>query len=69
LGVGAISGLGGTIPSIGVYRIGCTSPFTLQPTKVLSVRRGVWRTGSVFERYAIVSQTDISEALKKLEAS
>lgn len=30
---------------------------------------GGWRTRSVFERYAIVSQTDISEALKKLDAS
>jgi len=29
---------------------------------------GGWRTRSVFERYAIVSQTDIEEALKKLEA-
>ena len=29
---------------------------------------GGWRTRSVFERYAIVSQTDIAEALKKLEA-
>ena len=28
---------------------------------------GGWRTRSVFERYAIVSQTDIAEALKKLE--
>jgi hypothetical protein len=25
--------------------------------------------GAVFERYAIVSQTDIADALKKLEAS
>lgn len=30
---------------------------------------GGWRTRSVFERYAIVSQTDIADALKKLEAS
>jgi len=30
---------------------------------------GGWRTRSVFERYAIVSQADISDALKKLEAS
>jgi hypothetical protein len=28
---------------------------------------GGWRTRSVFERYAIVSQTDIADALKKLE--
>ena len=28
---------------------------------------GGWRTRSVFERYAIVSQTDISEAMRKLE--
>jgi integrase len=28
---------------------------------------GGWRTRSVFERYAIVSQTDIAEALKRLE--
>ncbi len=28
---------------------------------------GGWRTRSVFERYAIVSQTDITEALQKLE--
>jgi hypothetical protein len=27
-----------------------------------------WRTRSVFERYAIVSQTDIAEALQKLDA-
>jgi integrase len=30
---------------------------------------GGWRTRSVFERYAIVSQTDIADALKKLESS
>lgn len=30
---------------------------------------GGWRTRSVFERYAIVSQTDIADAWKKLEAS
>ena len=29
---------------------------------------GGWRTRSVFERYAIVSQTDIAEALRKLES-
>lgn len=29
---------------------------------------GGWRTRSVFERYAIVSQTDIADALRKLEA-
>ena len=29
---------------------------------------GGWRTRSVFERYAIVSQSDISDALAKLEA-
>ena len=28
---------------------------------------GGWRTRSVFERYAIVSQTDITEAMQKLE--
>jgi len=28
---------------------------------------GGWRTRSVFERYAIVCQTDISEAMRKLE--
>jgi integrase len=28
---------------------------------------GGWRTRSVFERYAIVSQTDISDAMRKLE--
>ena len=28
---------------------------------------GGWRTHSVFERYAIVSQTDIAEAMRKLE--
>jgi hypothetical protein len=28
---------------------------------------GGWRTRSVFERYAIVSQTDIAEALQRLE--
>ncbi len=30
---------------------------------------GGWRTRSVFERYAIVSQTEIAEALKKLKAT
>lgn len=30
---------------------------------------GGWRTRSVFERYAIVSQSDIADALRKLEAS
>jgi integrase len=30
-------------------------------------RIGGWRTRSVFERYAIVTQTDIVDALKKLE--
>jgi len=29
---------------------------------------GGWRTRSVFERYAIVSQTDISDALEKLQS-
>jgi integrase len=29
---------------------------------------GGWRTRSVFERYAIISQTDISEAVKMLES-
>ena len=28
---------------------------------------GSWRTRSVFERYAIVSQSDISDAIQKLE--
>jgi hypothetical protein len=30
---------------------------------------GGWRTRSVFERYAIVSQTDVEDALEKLEDS
>ena len=30
---------------------------------------GGWKTRSVFERYAIVSQTDITDAVLKLEAS
>jgi integrase len=30
---------------------------------------GGWRTGSVFERYAIISQTDIADAPRRLEAS
>ena len=30
---------------------------------------GGWRTRSVFERYAIVSQTDVEDALQKLEGS
>jgi integrase len=30
---------------------------------------GGWRTRSVFERYAIVSQTDIADALRKLETT
>lgn len=29
---------------------------------------GGWRTRSVFERYAIVSQTDIADAMRKLES-
>ena len=29
---------------------------------------GGWRTRSVFERYAIVSQSDISAAMRKLES-
>jgi hypothetical protein len=29
---------------------------------------GGWKTRSVFERYAIVSQSDISDAMTKLEA-
>jgi hypothetical protein len=28
---------------------------------------GGWRTRSVFERYAIVSQTDITDAMQKLQ--
>jgi hypothetical protein len=31
------------------------------------MRIGGWRTRSVFERYNIVSQTDIQDALQKLE--
>jgi hypothetical protein len=30
---------------------------------------GAWKTWSVFERYAIVSQTDIRDAMTKLEAA
>jgi integrase len=30
---------------------------------------GGWRTRSVFERYAIVSQTDIADALRRLEST
>jgi hypothetical protein len=30
---------------------------------------GGWRTRSVFERYAIVSQTDVQDALEKLKES
>jgi hypothetical protein len=30
---------------------------------------GGWRTLSVFERYAIVSQTDLADTLNKLEGS
>ncbi len=30
---------------------------------------GGWRTRRVFERYAIVSQTDIAEAMRKLEVA
>ena len=29
---------------------------------------GGWKTRSVFERYAIVTRTDISDAMRKLEA-
>ena len=29
---------------------------------------GGWRTRSVFERYAIVTQSDIQDAVQKLEA-
>jgi integrase len=32
------------------------------------VKIGGWKTRSVFERYAIVSQTDIRDAMTKLEA-
>jgi len=50
----------------------------LRPTAARNLRRagiaegvimkiGGWRTRSVFERYAVVSQTDIADALKKLE--
>jgi integrase len=31
------------------------------------MRIGGWKTRTVFERYAIVTQTDVDEALKKLE--
>src|SRR5438105_15765418 len=31
------------------------------------MRIGGWRTRSVFDRYAIVSQSDISDAMQKLE--
>ena len=30
---------------------------------------GGWRTRSVFERYAIVSRTDIADAMRKLQQS
>jgi len=30
---------------------------------------GGWRTRSVFDRYAIVSRTDIADAMKKLQHS
>ena len=30
---------------------------------------GGWRTRSVFERYAIVSRTDIADAMRKLQTS
>src|ERR1700730_18041094 len=29
---------------------------------------GGWRTRSVFERYAIVTQTDVADAMKKLQS-
>lgn len=32
------------------------------------IKRG-WKTRSVFERYAIVSRTDIADAMKKLQLS
>jgi integrase len=35
--------------------------------KGVTMKIGGWRTRSVFERYAIVSQSDISEAMRKLE--
>jgi hypothetical protein len=33
------------------------------------MKTGGWRTRNVFERYAIVSQTDIADPLKNLEAN
>ena len=35
---------------------------------VVIMKIGGWRTRSVFERYAIVSQSDISDAIQKLES-
>ena len=54
---------------------GCESSTGLSLNHRAGIAEGVimkiggWRTRSVFERYAIVSQTDIADALKKLEAS
>jgi len=33
------------------------------------VKIGGWKTGSVFESYAIVSQTDIAETMRKTGGS
>lgn len=35
----------------------------------ITMKVGGWRTRNVFECFAIVSQTDIADALKKLAAS
>jgi len=37
-------------------------------SETVIMKIGGWHKRSVFERYAIVSQTDIAEALKKREA-
>ena len=55
---------------------GCWTPSALNdlPCRSVVVAEGVimkiggWKTPSVFERYAIVSQSDIRDAMSKLEA-
>ena len=45
----------------------CTLPAAFFEGAIMRV--GGWRTGRVFERYVIVSQTGIADALKNFEAS
>src|SRR5215469_2317995 len=49
-----------------------TATRNLRPARIAEgviMKIGGWRTRSVFERYAIVDQSDIAAAVKRLEAS